>query len=119
MLVPYRKIAVPGITSLEELAGSILSAFKFDNDHLYEFVYKNRYGITERVVHPYMNNDERFTNDYVVDELPLHNGMELTFHFDFGDDWRFQLVVESIASNNSGYSEPTVIEQKGSPPEQY
>jgi hypothetical protein len=115
----YRKIAVPGITSLEELAGSILSAFKFDNDHLYEFVYKNRYGITERVVHPYMNNDERFTNDYVVDELPLHNGMELTFHFDFGDDWRFQLVVESIASNNSGYSEPTVIEQKGSPPEQY
>ena len=115
----YRKIAVPGITSLEELACSILSAFKFDNDHLYEFVYKNRYGITERVVHPYMNNDERFTNDYVVDELPLHNGMELTFHFDFGDDWRFQLVVESIASNNSGYSEPTVIEQKGSPPEQY
>ena len=46
----YLKIAVPGITSLEELAGSILRAFNFDNDHLYEFVYKNRCGITERVV---------------------------------------------------------------------
>jgi hypothetical protein len=29
----YRKIAIPGITSLEELAGSILRAFNFDNDH--------------------------------------------------------------------------------------
>jgi hypothetical protein len=115
----YRKIAVPGITSLEALAGIILSAFKFDNDHLYEFVYKNRYGITERVVHPYVENDERFTTDCVVGELPLHKGMELTFHFDFGDDWRFQLVVESIASNDSHCSGPTVIEQKGNPPEQY
>jgi hypothetical protein len=115
----YRKIAVPGIASLEALAGIILSAFKFDNDHLYEFVYKNRYGITERIVHPYVENDERFTTDCVVGELPLHKGMELTFHFDFGDNWRFQLVVESIASNDSRCSEPKVIEQQGNPPEQY
>ena len=115
----YRKIAAPGTTSLEALAGSILSAFNFDNDHLYEFVYKNRYGITERIVHPYVESDDFCTTDCVVGELPLHKGMELTFHFDFGDDWLFQLVVESIASNNSGCSEPTVIEHKGNPPEQY
>lgn len=115
----YRKIAVPGITSLEELAGCILSAFNFDNDHLYEFIYKNRYGITERIVHPYLENDELCTTDFVVGELPFYKGMELIFHFDFGDDWRFQLVVESITSNDSCCSEPTVIEQHGNPPEQY
>ncbi|WP_262964595.1 plasmid pRiA4b ORF-3 family protein [Methylobacter psychrophilus] len=115
----YRKIAAPGTTSLEELAGSILSAFNFDNDHLYEFIYKNRYGITERIVHPYIESDELCTTDCVVGELSFYKGMELTFHFDFGDDWRFQLVVESIASNDSGCSEPTVIEQHGNPPEQY
>jgi Plasmid pRiA4b ORF-3-like protein len=115
----YRKIAAPGTTSLEELAGSILSAFNFDNDHLYEFIYKNRYGITERIVHPYVESDELCTTDYVVGELPLYKGMELTFHFDFGDDWRFQLVVESIASKDISCSEPTVIEQHGNPPEQY
>ena len=87
---------------------------------MYEFVYKNRYGITERIVHPYVENDKRFTTDCVVGELPLHKGMELTFHFDFGDNWRFQLVVESIASNDSRCSEPKVIEQQqGNPPEQY
>lgn len=115
----YRKIAIPSSTCLEELAGSILSAFNFDNDHLYEFIYKNRYGITERVVHPYVESDELYTTDFVVGELPFYKGIELTFHFDFGDDWRFQLVVESITSNDARCSEPTVIEQHGNPPEQY
>jgi len=115
----YRKIAAPGSTSLEELAGSILSAFNFDNDYLYEFIYKNRYGITERVVHPYVESDELCTTDCVVGELPFYQGMELTFHFDFGDDWRFQLVVESIASKDISCTEPTVIEHHGKPPEQY
>ena len=71
----YRKIAAPGITSLEELAGSILSAFNFDNDHLYEFIYKNRYGITERIVHPYLENDELCTTDFVFFELPFYKCM--------------------------------------------
>ena len=115
----YRKIAVPGITSLEELAGSILRAFNFDNDHLYEFIYKNRYGITERIVHPSVESNELYTTECVVGELPFYKGMEFIFHFDFGDDWRFQLVVESIASNDISCSEPTVIEQHGKPPEQY
>lgn len=115
----YRKIAAPGTTSLEELADSILSAFHFDNDHLYEFIYKNRYGITECIVHPYVESDELCTTDCVVGELSFYKGMELTFHFDFGDDWRFQLVVESITSKDIGYSEPTVIEQHGNPPKQY
>ena len=115
----YRKIAAPGFIDLEWLACSILSAFKFDNDHLHEFVYKNCYGITERVVHSYMDSNEPYTSDCKINELPLHKGMDLTFHFDFGDDWLFQLVVESIESNDSKYSEPTIIEQKGTPPRQY
>jgi hypothetical protein len=115
----YRKIAVPGTTDLDELAGSILSAFEFDNDHLYEFIYINRNRITERVKHPYMQSSELCTDECVGGELPLHKGMALTFHFDFGDDWRFQLVVESISSENFSYSEPTVIERHGEPVKQY
>lgn len=115
----YRKIAAPSTTSLDELAEIILSAFNFDNDHLYEFIYKNRYGITERVVHPFAENDKFCTTDCVIGELPFYKGMELTFRFDFGDDWRFQVVVESIASNDNSSTEPTVIEQQGTPPEQY
>jgi hypothetical protein len=63
--------------------------------------------------------NEMCTRDCIIDELPLHKGMEIIFHFDFGDDWLFQLVVESIESNNSKYLKPTIIEQKGNPPTQY
>lgn len=77
----YRKLAVPGATSLEALAIGILSAFNFDNDHLYEFIYKSRYGITERIVHPYVENNQLFTPDYVVGELPLYHGRSLFFIF--------------------------------------
>lgn len=115
----YRKLAVPGTASLEDLAISILSAFNFDNDHLYEFVYKNRYGIIERIVHPFVEDEDLCTTDYVVGELPLYQGMELVFHFDFGDDWMFQLVVDSIAGKDDICKVPTVIEKKGAPPEQY
>ena len=116
----YRKIAIPSNISLDELANSILRAFDFSNDHLYEFIYKNGYGITERVVHPYVESDyELYTPECIVGELPLYEGMELIFHFDFGDDWRFQLIVESIATEDINFSEPEVIEQHGKPPEQY
>ena len=41
------------------------------------------------------------------------------FHFDFGDDWWFQLLVESISIEDKHFSKPKVIEQHGEPPEQY
>jgi hypothetical protein len=76
-------------------------------------------GITERVVYHYVENDKFCTTDCVIGELPLYKGMELIFHFDFGDDCRFQLAVESISSKYISCSEPTVIEQHGNPPKQY
>ena len=116
----YRKLAIPSGISLDELADCILAAFNFSNDHLYEFIYKNDYGIKERVVHPYAeSDDDLYTSECIVGELPLYEGMEITFHFDFGDDWRFQVVVESIAAEDISFSEPKVIENHGKPPEQY
>jgi len=76
--------------------------------------------VTERIVHSSAENDyELYTSEYAVGELPLYEGMELIFHFDFGDDWRFLLAVESITDENSSPQEATVIEQHGNPPEQY
>ncbi|MCK5190642.1 MAG: hypothetical protein KAR12_11370, partial [Methylococcales bacterium] len=116
----YRKLAIPSTISLDDLADCILAAFNFSNDHLYEFIYKNGYGITERIVHPYTeSDDDLYTSDCIIGELPLYEGMEITFHFDTGDDWRFQLVMESIANGDISFSEPEVIEKHGKPPEQY
>ena len=116
----YRKLAIPSTISLDELAGSILSAFNFNNDHLYQFIYKNNYGITEQIVHSYADSEYGwYTNEIAVGEIPLYEGMEFIFHFDFGDDWRFLLVVESFKNTDSSILKSKVIEQYGNPPEQY
>ncbi len=114
-----RKFSVPADTRLHDLAGEILNAFAFDFDHLYEFIYKNRCGATEDIegLHPYSDVDK--TQDYTLKELPLYKGMEFTFHFDFGDDWMFNITVESASTDKKGFDELKLIEEKGTPPSQY
>ncbi len=114
------KLGVPADLSLDELAYGILDAFDFDNDHLYEFIYKNQYGVEERIAHPYMDRNHAFsTDDCAVGYLPLYKGMTFIFHFDFGDDWEFKIQVEAMPSAELNYSDLTVIEKRGTPPEQY
>ena len=40
----WARIAIPSGNTLDELSTSILDAFAFDYDHLYQFTYKNRFG---------------------------------------------------------------------------
>ncbi|WP_404359381.1 hypothetical protein [Methylotuvimicrobium sp. KM1] len=114
-----RKLAVPHDTFLDNLASSILDAFNFDDDHLYEFVYKNELGINEAVMHPFGDDGDFWADDMTLGEMPIHEGMTFVFHYDFGDDWRFQCQVESIVKEEGKYTEPKVIEKKGRAPKQY
>ncbi|MFU8788916.1 MAG: IS1096 element passenger TnpR family protein [Methylobacter sp.] len=113
------KLGVPAKLSLEYLAFDILSAFNFDNDHLYEFIYKNQYGVEERIAHPYMDDAKFYADERTVGELPLYKGMTLVFHFDFGDNWEFNIQVEAMPSAELNFTELTVIEKRGTPPKQY
>ncbi|MDO9142300.1 MAG: hypothetical protein Q7U38_18435, partial [Methylobacter sp.] len=113
------KLGVPAKLDFDSLALNILRVFNFDNDHLYEFIYKNQYGVEERIVHPYMNDAEFFTDECTVGYLPLYEGMNFVFHFDFGDDWEFNIQVEAMPSAELNFTELTLIEKRGTPPKQY
>ena len=114
------RMAVPAGISLDELAYGILEAFDFDSDHLYEFVYKNEYGVEESIAHPYADSDHEYcTADCPVGYLPLYKGMIFIFHFDFGDNWEFKIQVGAMPPTEPDYSELTIIEKRGTPPEQY
>ncbi len=114
------KIAVPACLRLDELAHGILDAFGFNNDHLYEFIYKNQYGVEESIAHPYAERAHEFsTEDCPVGYMPLYKGMTFIFHFDFGDDWEFKIQVEAMPTGASDYPDLTVIEKRGALPEQY
>jgi hypothetical protein len=113
----WLRIAIPAGAVLDELAWDILDAVDFDHDHLYAFEYRNRFGVTERVHHPYMD-EAPWTSEVSVGDLPLPVGGRMTFVYDFGDWWEFDVALEQV-DPGMALEEATILESHGEPPEQY
>jgi len=114
----WRRIAIPADQTLDALAYTILDAVQFDHDHLHEFQYQNRFGLLERVHHPYMEDEGPWTDEVLVGDVPLRVGQTMTYVFDFGDWWEFGVTLERI-DPDMVIEEPVVLEKHGEPPDQY
>ncbi len=114
----WRRIAIPSHLDLDCLANVILDAFNFDKDHLYQFIAKQRTGAILRINHSYLE-DEPFTDEFTVGELPLQPGEKMIFLFDFGDNWEFDLILEEIQPPEQKLKRPKVLKSYGKAPEQY
>lgn len=114
----WRRIAIPAQLELDGLGESILDAFNFDNDHLYEFRYKDRLGRRGQVSHPYCKESPS-TAEVCVGELPLQPGDSMIFLFDFGDNWNFEVVLQEIQSPHAKTKKPKILEMHGEAPKQY
>ncbi len=114
----WRCIAIPAKLELDCLSSSILDAFDFDNDHLYEFRYKNRFGRSGQISHPYCEKSPS-TTEVCVGELPLQPGDKMIFLFDFGDNWEFDVQLEEIQPPNAKIKKPKILKKYGEPPSQY
>ena len=113
-----RRIALSAKGSLEDLAHGILNAFDFDADHLYGFTYKDRFGATVDVSHPYCD-EPPWTPDVRVGDLPLTEGEAMDFLYDFGDNWLFRVRLDRVDPPAAGFSRPVVLEAHGKAPPQY
>jgi hypothetical protein len=113
----WRLIAIPADCALDDLASAILNAVDFDHDHLYLFSYQNRFGVWEEIRHPYMDEGP-WTDEVLVGDVPLRVGQTMTYLFDFGDYWKFDVTLEQI-DPDMPIKEPVVLKEHGEPPEQY
>ena len=116
---PWRRIVIPGELSLDSLADAILQAFDFDNDHLYHFEYRDRRGQTVQIVCPQIRDANAWTDEVAIQDLPLAEGASMTVHFDYGDDWKFTVKLETVAEDDPGLKEAKVIQSSGKAPAQY
>ena len=114
----WARIAIPSDCVLEELSWAILNSFQFDSDHLHCFTYMNRFGAKSHVNHPYMD-EPPWTDEVTVGELALIPGAEMTFLFDFGDNWQFTLLLEQIDPPDQGIKKAKLVTFHGKPPPQY
>ena len=113
----WRRIASPAHLTLDTLASAILNAVRFNHDHLHQFSYRNRFGIVEQIQHPYMD-DGPWTSEVLIGEVPLRIGQTMTFLFDFGDRWVFDVTLERV-DPEMAIEDPVVLEKHGDPPRQY
>ena len=114
----WRRIAIPADQTLDALAYAVLDAVQFDHDHLHECQYQNRFGVLERVHHPYMEDEGPWTDEVLVGDLPLRVGQTMTYVFDFGDRWEFGVTLERV-DPDMVIEGPVVLEKHGEPPVQY
>ncbi|MBI4851545.1 MAG: plasmid pRiA4b ORF-3 family protein [Acidobacteria bacterium] len=114
----WRKISISTEDVLESLANIILEAFEFDYDHLYRFIYKDRFGRTININHPYTEEDP-LASEVKIGELSLKLGQTMIYNYDFGDDWEFGVLLEAIEAFDPNLSEPKIIDSQGKSPDQY
>ncbi len=114
----WRRIAVHSGMVLDDLSDSILAAYDFDHDHLYCFEYKNRFGSTAKVNHPY-EDEPPWTSEVKIGDIGLMPKDQMTYIFDFGDWWEFSVQLERIDPVDPKLKKPKLLESRGKAPEQY
>ena len=112
-----RTLKVSSDCLLENLAEAILDAFDFDCDHLYHFQYLNPFGADRMIGHPAVDFCDAFVTETRLRQLEPVPGMKISFFFDYGDNWEFDIVVMHASEEST--SDIQVIERKGEAPEQY
>ena len=115
----WRRIAIPAGQTLDALSDIILDAYQFvDRIHLYQFSYRNRYGVLEKVKHPSLE-EKPWTSEFLVGHVPLRVGHTMEYLFDFGDWWQFDVTLEQVNPAGESIQEPRILDQHGKAPEQY
>ena len=114
----WRQIAIPDTLTLDDLANAVLEAVDFDDDHLYEFSFRDRLGQTTQIIHPYCEVGPS-TDEFPIGELPLQPGQSMMFLFDYGDCWKFNVKLERIDPPNPRMKKPRPVARQGKAPKQY
>ena len=130
----WRRIAIGGDQTLDDLHEAIFDAFDREEEHLYSFYFprpgargRDRLDGAVEFTHPAAAKDAGFFSDD-----PVHNASEakistlkltksttIEYLFDFGDNWEHILTVEEIDGDPDNKKYPRVLEKKGESPLQY
>ena len=114
----WRRIAISGQADLDSLGHAIIEAFEFTFDHLYRFSYRNRFGVLVAINHPLLE-EPPLTTEVRIGDLPLRLGAAMTYLYDLGDRWEFDVQLERIDPVDRCLSKARIVEVHGEAPEQY
>ena len=109
---------IVGSMTTGTLAEAIINAFEFTHDHLYQFSYRNPFGVETRINHPYLE-EEPLTSEVLVGDVPLREGQSMIYLYDFGDQWEFDVTLERVDPADAAARDPIILDGRGEAPDQY
>jgi hypothetical protein len=109
----WRRLLVPASYTLRQLHFAIQQAMPWSDRHLYESeITRNRYGAPD----PF-DDDEGLLDD---SDVPLESGASVgarfRYTYDFGDDWRHDILIEKALPAGSGTRCPSCVDGNGAAP---
>jgi hypothetical protein len=108
----WRRIEIRGNQSLSELDDAMRDAFKHDfSDHLSEFYLGTDQDADGRGLGTHEPGGGGEGSEWMVGELGLEPGDELSYTYDFGDNIQHILNLEKIVLSKSGVTYPRIVEQ--------
>jgi len=106
----WRRILVPGRSTLPDLNLMIQAAMGWGNCHLHSFTIDDvDYAMTDPDWDDWGSEDETGVR---LDRVVPYAGVRFTFLYDFGDGWDHQVVVEKILPPEPGVKYPVCIAGK-------
>ncbi|MGF0031478.1 IS1096 element passenger TnpR family protein [Bariatricus sp. SGI.154] len=103
----WRRVIVPDRITFADLDAVIESVFGWTHSHLYEFYFKNEDAIFTIDPDDYGQED---AEKECIDAW-MWEGNRCEYTYDFGDDWKHDLVVEKIVPYEYRYA--AVVKSKG------
>ncbi|MFA5866244.1 MAG: plasmid pRiA4b ORF-3 family protein [Phycisphaerae bacterium] len=132
----WRRIAIQGNQTLDDLHEAIFSAFDRDEEHLYSFYFpkpgrSGRAALRDAAEYacPYNCKDQdiaalpgespRNAEKAKIGALKLRTGQKFKYLFDFGDSWWHEITVETADAPAEEGKYPRILERHGESPQQY
>jgi hypothetical protein len=132
----WRKIAMKGDHTLDDLHEMIFDAFDRFDEHLYSFFFPLKPGkVTPRTIHhesveytsPHTlefdgyeeDEDKKNAAKAKINSLKLKKKQVFYYLFDFGDEWWHEITVEETEAEAEKGKYPRIVEKKGESPPQY
>jgi hypothetical protein len=119
-----RIIEIDSDSSLLDLHSVIQQAVGFDRDHLFEF-FAGRHERSRKLSFGHASDfDEdagELADTTLAEVFPLDKHQKLYYHFDFGDDWYFEIRKARTKPRDpeAGVVYPRVVKAVGANPAQY
>ena len=109
----WRRLEVPSTITLRALHDVLQAAFGWEDYHMWVFESPlGRYGVTDRELRINSAASKR------LDQVAPAQGDRLSYTYDFGDDWEHTILVEAIATPESGLAYPRCLTgRRACPPE--